>query len=190
MRELGSEGPAAWTAEWEARGEVVFPQRRRSLYWRVGLFGFLTLSSGWQLVDNLRDETESIFITVVSAIPPPIWCLMLGYTIWQVVTGRPVIRVDSFGVHYGRNKRTRLPWNRIAHISDPVGRRFFAYVNVRPDDGKPRRLPISHLHFADLLPFARWLRSRLEEQRALADTSTEDRGGDARPGDLWPRGDV
>jgi hypothetical protein len=190
VRELGSEGPAAWTAEWETRGEVVFPQRRRWLYWRLGLFGFLVLNSGWQLVDNLRDETESTFITVVSAIPPPIWCLMLGYTIWQVVTRRPVVRVDSFGVHYGSNKRTRLPWNRIATISDPIGRWLFAYVNVRPVDGKPRRLPISHWHVADLRPLALWLRSRLEEQHALTGASTEAHGGNARPEDLWHRGAV
>ncbi|GAB2605268.1 hypothetical protein [Kribbella endophytica] len=141
MREWGSEGPAAWTAEWEMRGEVVFPQRRRSLYWRLGLFGFLTLSSGWQLVDNLRDETE-------------------------------------------------LPWDRIATISDPIGRWLYAYLNVRPADGKPRRLPISHMHVADLRPFALWLRSRLEEQRVLAGASTDDQGGRARPGDLWRTGDM
>ncbi|WP_344182999.1 hypothetical protein [Kribbella lupini] len=185
MRELGSEGPAAWTAEWQARGEVVFPQRRRSLWWRLGLFGLLTLSSGWQLVDNLRDESELTFITVVSAVPP-IWCCVFGYTVWQLITGRPVVRIDRFGVHYGSSKRTRLAWGRIATISDPIGRWLFAYLNVRPADGKPRRLPISHLHVDDLRPFALWLRSRLEEQRALAGAAAHDEGGNGVHADQQP----
>ncbi|GAB2615135.1 hypothetical protein [Kribbella endophytica] len=190
MREVGNEGPAAWTVEWDTRGEVVFPQRRRSLYWRLALFGFLTLSSSFQLMDNLRDENESTFITVVSAVAPPIWCIFFGYTIWQVLTRRPVIHIDSIGVQYGRSKRTRLPWDRIATISDPVGRWLFACVNVRPVDGKPRRLPISHMHVADLRPFALWLRSRVEEQRALAGVVPEDQGNSARRTELWRRGDV
>ncbi|MGC4938535.1 hypothetical protein [Kribbella sp. DT2] len=175
MRELGTEGPAAWTEEWATRGEVVFPQRRQSLWWRLGLFGLLTLSSAAQLVDNLRDG-EMMFVVVLPACALPVWCWMFGYTLWQVVTRRPVIRVDHFGVHYGSSKRTRLSWDRIATISDPIGRWLFAFVNVRPVDGKPQRLPISHLHVDDLRPFALWLRSRLDEQRA--DSSARGQSGD------------
>ncbi|MBB5836590.1 hypothetical protein [Kribbella italica] len=144
------------------------------------MFGLLTLSSVGQLVDNLRDEGESTFITVVSAVVPPLWCWLFGYAVWQLVTRRPVIRVDGFGIHYGSSKRARLSWGNIASIGDPVGRWLFAFLNVRPVDGKPRRLPISYLHVDDLQSFAGWLRCRLEEQRALA--AAADRGEpSARP---------
>ena len=161
MRELWSEGPAAWTAEWEMRGEVVFPQRR-SLYWRLGLFGFLTLSSGWQLVDNLRDETESTFITVAAAVAPPIWCWMFGY---HLAGGHSPSRHSRRRRRCPRrDKRTRLPWDRIA--------------SATPSD-VGRSSSLSRCGYE-----AGW------KSNAPLPASPDDQGGRARPGDLWHTGDI
>jgi hypothetical protein len=121
------------------------------------------MSSGFQLLDNLLDTNESTFITIVSAITVGCWASWFSYTIWQLVTRRPVLKIDHVGIHYGQNTRTQIPWDQVANISDPIGRRAFSFINVRPRGGKPRRVPISHLHVDDLRSFALWLRERLRE---------------------------
>ncbi|WP_405064385.1 hypothetical protein OG474_22775 [Kribbella sp. NBC_01505] len=156
-----------WSTEWETRGAVVLPQRRRPLWWRAALALFLVANSSLQLIDNLRDD-ESIILTVLIGIGLPFLAWFLGYTIWQLITRRPLLRIDHAGVHYGTSSRMRIPWDRVDTISDPIGKWLFAYVNVRPYDEKPRRLPISHIYVDDLRPFAIWLRARLEEERRSA----------------------
>lgn len=175
MRELGSEGPESWTAAWESRGEVVLPQRRRSLQWRVGLTLLLVVNACLVLLDNLQEEDESTFVIILSAVSVAFWIWFAGYTTWQLITRRPVIRIDHSGIRYGVNVRTRIAWGRIATVSEPIGRWVFAHVNVRPYGGKPRRLPISHMHVDDLQAFAVWLHSLLENQREL---QTHDRSVD------------
>jgi hypothetical protein len=165
VAELRSEGPAAWSAAWEAQGELVLRHRRRPLWWRAVLAFVLGANSCLSLVHNVHEHDEPMLYTVVSALAIPCWAWFFGYTTWQLITRRPILRVDKAGIHYGSRSRYSIRWERIDTISDPIGQWLFAYVNVRPYDEKPRRLPITHVYVDDLHPFARWLRARLEEQR-------------------------
>jgi hypothetical protein len=171
MREPANEGPAGWMKAWESKGEVVLPHRRRPLWWRAGLTLLLTANSCLSLLTTMRDEPA--LFKVVTTLAIPCWAWFFGYTVWQLITGRPILRIDRAGIHYGTRKRFQLSWDRIDTISDPIGKWLFAYLNIRPYDENPRRIPISHLHVEDLHPFARWLRVTLEAHRN-ASPATED----------------
>jgi hypothetical protein len=95
-------------------------------------------------------------------------------SIWQLVTQRPVLTIDSSGIRLGR--RRFVPWSRIdalTHLDGPPGDRWFSVVpNVRG-----RKLRISQQHVRNTVAFRYWLGDVLEEQRR----TTEDPRGD-RPG--------
>ncbi|MEV6413646.1 hypothetical protein [Kribbella sp. NPDC051718] len=168
VREQENEGPAEWIAAWQAHGEVVLPHRRRTLWWRAGLTFVLTANSSLSLVHNLQDRDEPLIYLVVMVLAIPCWAWFFGYTTWQLVTGRPILRIDQIGIHYGTRRRYQIPWERIETISDPIGTWLFAYVNIRPYNEKPQRIPINHAYVDELHLFALWLRARLEEQRNSA----------------------
>jgi hypothetical protein len=162
--DLGAE-PANWSTAWKAQGELVLPHRRSPLWWRAALTFLLTANSCLTLVHNLRQGDEPTIYAVITALAIPCWLWFFAYTVWQLVTRRPILRVDHTGIHYGTRRRNNLPWTQIATISDPIGKWLFAYVNIRPHGETPRRLPINYVYVTDLHAFARWLRARLEEQR-------------------------
>jgi hypothetical protein len=95
-------------------------------------------------------------------------------SIWQLVTQRPVLTIDSSGIRLGR--RRFVPWSQIdalTHLDGPPGDRWFSVVpNVRG-----RKLRISQQHVRNTVAFRYWLGDVLEEQRR----TTEDPRGD-RPG--------
>lgn len=167
MGESGREGPADWSRAWEEQGYLQFPQRRRPLWWRAALTFFLTVNAALQLANNLHDA-EPVIITVLAGTALPFWAWLFGYTTWQLITRRPLLRIDQVGIHYGTSNRLRIPWNSVDTISDPIGKWLFAHVNVRPYDEKPRRVPITHVHVGELRPFAIWLRAKLDDQRTTA----------------------
>jgi hypothetical protein len=163
VRELGNEGSTSWSAAWESRGEVVFPQRARAIWWRIGIFCLLLFNSSFTFLGNLLDEDEYLLFTIASAIPVLSWTCLLGYSIWQLITRRPIIKIDHVGIQYGTGKRALIPWNRISSVGDPIGLWAFSVINVRAYSGKPHQRPVSPMNVKHLDQLAPWLRARLSE---------------------------
>jgi hypothetical protein len=110
---LGGGEASGWTAESESRGVMRFPQRRRRLLVRLALVCLLFANSLWSFVDDLRLNSfggTDFFrgLTVIFVLAAA------GLTLWQLVTGRPVLTVDRSGISLGRHqRRSRLQWNEI-----------------------------------------------------------------------------
>src|SRR5688500_1961782 len=94
---MGDLSEADWAAELEAKGQVVFRQRRRPAVVRllIALVPLLFTLPG--TVDSwLGDAGPGIL--VFRSIAPALYLLMIGVFAWQSVAQRPVLTVDRDGV--------------------------------------------------------------------------------------------
>lgn len=158
MGTLGGGEASGWTAEFESRGVMRFPQRRRRLLVRLALVCLLFANSLWSFVDDLRLNSfgGTDFFRGLTVI---FFLAAAGLTLWQLVTGRPVLTVDRSGISLGRHqRRSRLQWNEIGKIADPAGIPGLRSVQVLPLNVWAPGFALGQDNVKDLDAFAVWLR--------------------------------
>jgi hypothetical protein len=159
---------ATWTSEYETTGRVVFPQRRSRLLIRLVFFALLMASS---LVSNLQhllagDVSGTLGVLRFTALAG--FVCVVGITVWQLITRRPVVTVDRFGITSGKDGAKGLvPWERIARIDAPSGLPGLRTVQVQPlDKHGSTALGISQDNVQELAELTDWLRTLHQQQRA------------------------
>ncbi|MGW1342314.1 hypothetical protein ACWCOV_14810 [Kribbella sp. NPDC002412] len=152
----------AWTAELETKGSVVFPPRRGRLAIRLAGFALLMVMSAWTNLDHWRNDDISGTLGVLRLTALAAFVYGTGLTLWQLVTNRPVVKIDAEGITRGRSLR----WSGITSIDDPTGPPGLRTVQIRPADRRARPLAIPQDNVSDLSALTRWLRSLHEEHRA------------------------
>jgi hypothetical protein len=166
MSKPDDEGPAEWTAELESAGQVVFPQRRRRVLVRMAIFGLLAADSLWSLISDVRDGKMVGVWAVLRVTSTTMFLVAAGFTVWQLVTRRPVVTVGRDGITVGRRKdRGSLTWAQIGGIGDPTGIRGIRQVQVLPADRWASGLGVSQDNVKHVNEFAGWFRSIFEQRR-------------------------
>lgn len=150
-----------WASELEANGSVVFQPRRGRLVVRLTGFGLLMVLSAWTNVDHLRADGISGALGVLRLTALTAFVYGTALTAWQLITNRPVIKVDAEGITRGRN----LPWSGITSIDDPAGLPLARTIQVNPADRRARPISIPQDNVEDLEALSPWLRSLLDQHR-------------------------
>lgn len=156
--------PLEWNAQLASDGKVVWPQRQRRLVIRLAIIGLFVLNTGSSLIDDVLDDEFTGFFAGFRVLTLTIWLLAIAWTVWQLVTGRPVVTVDHDGVRLGRSKRGRLAWGEVARIADPIGIPGLRSVHIITEGGA-RRIAVPNDNVEDLDAFAGWLRRILRQHR-------------------------
>lgn len=151
-----------WTSELESKGSVVFPPRRGRLAIRLAGFGLLMVLSAWTNIDHIRSGEMSGTLGVLRLTALAAFVYGTGLTLWQLITNRPVVRVDADGISRGRSLR----WSGITSIDDPAGLPGARTVQVRPADRRTRPISIPQDNVEDLDALTRWLRSLHAQHRS------------------------
>jgi hypothetical protein len=141
---------------------VQFPQRRRRLLVRLALICLLFANSLWSFVNDLRLSSfgGTDFFRGLTVI---FFLAAAGLTLWQLVTGRPVLTVDRNGISLGRHqRRSRLRWNEIGKIADPAGIPGLRFVQILPLNVWAAGFAFGQDNVKDLDAFAAWLRRSRE----------------------------
>ena len=152
----------AWSSELESKGSVVFPPRRGRLAVRLAGFGLLMVLSAWTNIDHLRADDVSGTLGVLRLTALAAFVYGTGWTVWQLVTNRPVVTIDAEGITRGRSLR----WSGITSIDDPAGLPLARAVQVNPADRRVRPISIPADNVEDLGALAPWLRSLHEQHRS------------------------
>ncbi|WP_433161413.1 hypothetical protein [Kribbella sp. CA-247076] len=150
-----------WSAELESKGSVVFPPRRGRLMLRLIGFGLLMVMSAWTNWDHLRNDDISGTLGVLRLTALAAFVYGTGLTVWQLVTNRPVVRVDADGISRGRSLR----WSGIGSIEDPAGLPGARTVQILPADRRTRPLRIPQDNVENLDALTPWLRSLHNQHR-------------------------
>ena len=151
-----------WTSELESKGSVVFRPRRVRLAIRLAGFALLMALSAWSNLDHLRADDVSGMLGVLRITALAAFVYGTGLTLWQLITNRPVVRVDADGITRGRSLR----WSGITSIDDPAGLPGIRAVQVRPTDRRTRPITISQDNVEDLAALTPWLRALLDQHRS------------------------
>ena len=151
-----------WTSELETKGSVIFPPRRGRLTIRLAGFGLLMVLSAWTNVDHIRAGELSGTLGVLRLTALAAFVYGTGLTAWQLITNRPVVKVDADGISRGR----RLRWSGITSIDDPAGLPGVRTVQVRPTDRRTRPISIPQDNVEDLDALTPWLRSLHDQHRS------------------------
>jgi hypothetical protein len=151
-----------WTSELESKGSVVFPPRRGRLAIRLAGFGLLMVLSAWTNIDHIRSGEMSGTLGVLRLTALAAFVYGTGLTLWQLITNRPVVKVDADGISRGRSLR----WSGITSIDDPAGLPGARTVQVRPADRRTRPISIPQDNVEDLDALTRWLRSLHAQHRS------------------------
>ncbi|HZX02647.1 hypothetical protein [Kribbella sp.] len=86
------------------------------------------------------------------------------FGVWQLVTLRPVLTVDSSGIRLGRRF---LAWNEIGAIADLDGAPGDRFVTVVPSV-RGRKLRLGEDHVRNVPAFRYWLSDLLDQHRSTA----------------------
>jgi hypothetical protein len=151
-----------WSAELESKGSVVFPPRRGRLTIRLAGFALLMVMSAWTNLDHLRNDDISGTLGVLRLTALAAFVYGTGLTLWQLVTNRPVVKVDADGITRGRSLR----WSGITSIDDPAGLPGIRTVQIRPADRRTRPITIPQDNVNDLDALTPWLRSLHNQHRS------------------------
>lgn len=150
-----------WTSELESKGSVVFRPRRGRLALRLAGFALLMVLSAWSNLDHVRDGDVSGLLGVLRITALAAFVYGTGLTLWQLITSRPVVRVDADGISRGRSLR----WSGITSIDDPSGIPGFRTVLIRPVNPRTRPISIPQDNVGDLDTLTPWLRSLLDQHQ-------------------------
>jgi hypothetical protein len=149
-----------WAAEFEAKGAVVFPQRRSRLVIRLVAFLVLVGNSIWTIVDHIQRDDMSGAIGVLRVTALAGFVAVAAYTVWQLITRRPVVRVGRDGITIDRNRdQGPLAWNQIERIADPSGVPGFLSIQVHPVQRLASRFEIRQDNVLELAELTQWLRT-------------------------------
>ena len=151
-----------WSAELESKGSVVFPPRRGRLTIRLAGLTLLMVMSAWTNLDHLRNDDISGTLGVLRLTALAAFVYGTGLTLWQLVTNRPVVKVDADGITRGRSLR----WSGITSIDDPAGLPGIRTVQIRPADRRTRPITIPQDNVNDLDALTPWLRSLHNQHRS------------------------
>lgn len=151
-----------WTSELESKGSVVFPPRRGRLTIRLAGFGLLMVLSAWTNIDHIRAGEMSGTLGVLRLTALAAFVYGTGLTLWQLITNRPVVRVDADGISRGRSLR----WSGITSIEDPAGLPGARTVQIRPTDRRTRPISIPQDNVGDLDALTPWLRALHDQHRS------------------------
>jgi hypothetical protein len=152
----------AWSAELESAGQVVFPQRRKRLWIRAAVVAVFFGNSVWSLVDHIRADDMSGLIAVLRITSLGAFVYLVGITIWQLITRRPVVTVNHAGIQIGKSGKSFFNWQQIARIDDPPAASFLGLrgIQVQPvDRHRLAALGITHDNVLNLTELAAWLRT-------------------------------
>jgi len=147
-----------WASELESKGSVVFRPRRGRLLLRLAGFVLLMVLSAWTNLDHLRSGDVSGMLGVLRLTALAAFVYGTGLTVWQLITLRPAVTVDTDGITRGRS----LTWSGITSIGDPTGVPGFRTVLIRPADRRIRPISIPQDSVADLDALTPWLRTLLD----------------------------
>jgi hypothetical protein len=157
-----------WTTEFDTAGQVVFPQRRNRLLVRLAIGVVLLGNSIWSNIEHIRDDDMSGALGVLRVTALAAFVYIVGLTLWQLITRRPVVTVDAAGIKAGLTKRS-LGWHQISRIDDPAGMSPFTTVQLHTTDRLSRALHISKDNVLELTELSPWLRT-LQARHLTHDT--------------------
>lgn len=162
---------ATWTTEYETTGRVVFRQRRSRLLIRLVFFALLMAASLVSNVQHLRAGDVSGTLGVLRLTALAGFVCVVGLTVWQLITRRPVVTVDRVGITLGKDGAKGLvPWERIARIDAPSGLPGLRIVHVQPLErhGSPA-VGIPQDNVQELAELTDWLRTLLAQRQTTSE---------------------
>jgi hypothetical protein len=163
MTAIGDGPTELWTAELRRTGRVAFPLGRQPLLRQTwSTFGLLGLLAVAGLPHALKISGVQLIVVIVVTAAAVIG---LCFSIWQLLTRRPVLTIDTAGVRLGR--RRFMAWREIDAITElegPPGDRRFALVSKV----HRRKLWIGPEYVRNVVAFRYWLLDLLEEHRRTA----------------------
>ena len=168
MAVMGEQPPEVWTDELHRTGRVVFPVRRRTVWWGLSFATLPWASLVISLPDHLAAGGEERAFVLLW---PGMYAVFLGYSVWKLVTQRPVLTVDHHGIRFGRRKY--MPWTEIGTIGIPHGPSFYQGLPIIPKDVWSKDLIIRQENIQNIRTFATWL----TEQLAAHQTAEREAGG-------------
>ncbi|NEA32112.1 hypothetical protein [Streptomyces sp. SID13031] len=164
----------AWSAELESAGQVVFPQRRKRLWIRAAIVAVFFGNSLWSLIDHIRADDMSGMIAVLRITSLGAFVYLVGATVWQLATRRPMVTVDRTGIRV--SKRRSYDWQQIARIDAPSGvfgprgTLSLRSVQIQPvDQHRSTALGITHDNVLELDQLSTWLRTLHAKQTQPTD---------------------
>ncbi|MFF1820983.1 hypothetical protein ACFVWG_27005 [Kribbella sp. NPDC058245] len=154
MPTMGELTAADWTAEFERNGRVVFPLRRRPYLLR-GVVILLVFGPS-RVLNLIEIADQSDYRRVATVIGATFLLLLIGLGTWQLITRRPILVVDTEGIHYGRKF---MGWDAVGTAGIPRGPGFFRVLPVLPANVWAKELQIHRDNVHDLSAFSDWLNS-------------------------------
>ncbi|GAA1605338.1 hypothetical protein GCM10009789_69120 [Kribbella sancticallisti] len=163
MTVMGEAAPGVWAEEFERSGRVVFPQRRRRIWVRLGLMLLAGLYGAGTMSDAFGDAGGGgLFAMIYFAL----YAAVAVFFGWQLVTRRPVLTVDRTGIRYGRRK-PGLAWEDVATIGFVSGGpKIMRTLPVIPQSVWANPLNVQQDNVKDLQAFAGWLTEVLARRRS------------------------
>lgn len=160
MTAIGDGPTELWTAELRRTGRVAFPLGRQPLLRETwSAFGLLVLLAVGLLPHALKSSGVGLIVGIVVTTTVLIG---LCFSIWQLLTLRPVLTIDTAGIRLGR--RRFMAWSEIdaiAELEGPPGDRLFAVVSRV----HRRKLWIGQQYVRNVVAFRYWLVDLLDEHR-------------------------
>ncbi len=160
MPTMGELTPAEWTAELERNGRVVFPLRRRPCALRAAVI--LALLTPLTVSAIMGFAEESTGGRIFGLVGFTAYAVILGGTVWQLVTQRPTVVVDTEGIRTGRKL---MPWAGVGTAGIPTGTPVLRSLPVLPADVRGKQLSIPQDNVRDLAAFSTWLNSLRPSER-------------------------
>ena len=97
-----------------------------------------------------------------------LYVVAVGFSVWQLVTQRPAVRVDHAGIRRGRRKF--MPWTEVGAIGIAAGPVWGRSLPIIAKDAWAKDLRLDQKNIRDLPAFRRWLETLLDERRRPSDS--------------------
>ncbi|MEV8375411.1 hypothetical protein AB0P21_21935 [Kribbella sp. NPDC056861] len=156
MAGMGEAGPEVWDAEFRRTGQVVFPQRWRGVVFQLSITVVVGAVALFVTYQRAGGSWGAIEWNVLGAAAGAALVGVAGFSVWQLITGRPMVVVDSEGVSAGRGAR-RIGWREVSTIVVRARQSISREVVLVPIDPSASPVTIRDNNVKDLDAFLRWL---------------------------------
>jgi hypothetical protein len=153
---MGEAGPEVWDAEFRRTGQVMFPQRWRGVVFQLSITVVVGLVALFAVYRRAGGDWGAIEWTALGGVAGAGLVCFAGFSVWQLITGRPMVVVDAEGVRAGRGAR-RIGWREVSTIVVRARQSSSREVVLVPIDASASPVTIRDNNVKDLDAFLEWL---------------------------------